>query len=615
MKSDVAYALDILGLRPPTWDIGGWAKLSQKHRLPSEIISMEDEKLPASRKEFLELTSEYKASLKTAAITAKPTLNADDYGSNDWQKEYEAWIESCERAFFPAYIDTVNLLTKKLLIDNFKFKYAQDGTPIVYSRVQGAEGTIWQEVGDSSCPFSSLQGELRLELEKTLIATTNAKEVDVFYKKNDQTQYATNIPYYKLYLRFKDEFFSTITGKPDNIRQVQADFLDTIDSLKRQHNGDLTRGEIEGGLKRVNEMLTEMDGQLNTYTFLYDPDFTPADLTNDPTVDAYCYFNLDQLHDGDTPDFDGFLDAVRPECRGPLMAAVYATVFAKSSLNQYIWIHGEGGDGKSSFLNALRKYLGPRLCCSLGQTINSDFGLEDALGKRMVILSDVKTGLSVKGTLIHNLTGHDPISINRKNKPIITTVLNPIVWIASNESPNVNFDNRNESRRCMYIKMQEPSVKTLRKFYVTNEKGEFILDPNGHKINNGYDLTGGLVREMPAILYKCKAEFEKLCPSPYSVIVPPVEQMALAIENCVDMDADALNVYIQEAFEFNDKGHMLKLTEINEAIEEVRKLHGEKSLMNNFMKGDLKRLLLNKYGCKNKKIDGIRYLEGIRPHD
>ena len=81
------------------------------------------------------------------------------------------------------------------------------------------------------------------------------------------------------------------------------------------------------------------------------------------------------------------------------------------------------------------------------------------------------------------------------------------------------------------------------------------------------------------------------------------------------MDADALNVYIQEAFEFDDRGHMLKLTEINEAIEEVRKLHGEKSLMNNFMKGDLKRLLLNKYGCKNKKVMGIRYLEGLRLHD
>ena len=163
--------------------------------------------------------------------------------------------------------------------------------------------------------------------------------------------------------------------------------------------------------------------------------------------------------------------------------------------------------------------------------------------------------------------------------------------------------------------MQEPSVKTLRKFYVTDENGEFLLDPNGHKINNGYDLTSGLVREMPAILYKCKAEFEKLCPAPYSVIIPSVEQMSLAMENCVDMDADALNVYIQEAFEFDDRGHMLKLTEINEAIEEVRKLHGEKSLMNNFMKGDLKRLLLNKYGCKNKKVMGIRYLEGLRPHD
>ena len=120
---------------------------------------------------------------------------------------------------------------------------------------------------------------------------------------------------------------------------------------------------------------------------------------------------------------------------------------------------------------------------------------------------------------------------------------------------------------------------------------------------------------MPAILYKCKAAFERRCPAPHSVIIPPMKQMSLAIENCVDVDADTFNVYIQEAFEFNDKGQMLKLTEINEAIEEVRKLHGEKSQMNQFNKRDLKRLLTVKYGCKNKTVRGIRYLEGIKLHD
>ena len=53
MKSEIAYALNQLGLRPQTWDIGGWAKLVQKHRIPENVIDLqEDDNLPTSRKDF-----------------------------------------------------------------------------------------------------------------------------------------------------------------------------------------------------------------------------------------------------------------------------------------------------------------------------------------------------------------------------------------------------------------------------------------------------------------------------------------------------------------------------------------------------------------------------------
>lgn len=613
MNSEIAYALDILGIRPQTWDIGGWAKLTQKYRL-MDILNLDDPRLPESSKEFMNLVSDYRESLKSEALAIDPTLNADDYGKPTWNKEYEAWILACEHAFFPAYVDAINLLTKRLLSENFKFKYAKDGTPIVYCRVQDAEGTLWEEVGDGEHPFSTLQGKLRRELEKTLVASTKAKEVDVYYSKDGETHYATNIPYYKLYTRFKEDFLSTVNGSAENVAKVRKDFLDTIDTLKRQHEGNLTKAEIEGGMHKVAESLAEMDDKLNSFTFLYDKDFKPADLTNDPNVDAFSYFNLDTLVDGPTPDFDGFLDAVVPECRESLMAAIYATVYAPSQLNQYIWLHGEGGDGKSSFLNALRQYLGDNLACSLGQTMNSDFGLENAIGKRMVILSDVKTGLSVKSQLIHNLTGHDAVSINRKNKPIITTVLSPIVWIAANESPDVNFDVENESRRCLYIKMRTPSKSVLKKFSVLNEDGSFKLDSRGNRINNGYNLTAGLVKEMPSILYKCREVFFRVSPPPYSVIVQPAAQHQLAVTECVDTEADAWLFYLNEAFEFGGED-VMPLPEVMEAVQDVRNLHGEKGALSNFQKRDIKRLLVNTFHCRLKKVNGYRKLVGLKRKD
>lgn len=617
MENRYAYALSLLNLRPKSWNTQGWIKFRDTYNLPKEIISFDDENesQPTSAKEFDALAHSYLEEVTKPLNAAVCAINADDYvtlSAEKKEKTFRAWIATCEGLYFPTYVLTLNKLTKDFMRKNFRFKYADDGTPIVYRRVMDVEGTLWEEAPDSSKPFSTLQGKLRLNLEKTLVATSVAKEVDVFYSKDGKIEYETNVPFYKLYKRFHDDFVQSISGKEENVAVVVGEFNDYVSNLKRQHNEGPTKWEVQRGMLELNEMLTSMDDSINTFDFIYDQDFEPVDLTNDPEVDAMAYFDLNTLQEGPTPNFDGFMDAVVPACRDMLMAAVFATVFALSLLNQYIWIHGEGGDGKSSFLNALMKFLGSRLCCSLGQTMNSDFGLENAVGKRMVILSDVKTGLSVKSQLIHNLTGHDPVSINRKNKPIITKELQPIVWIAANEAPDVNFDARNEARRCLYIKMQEPSLEVQKKFYFLNEDGSFATDAEGRKINNGYDLTGGLLREMPAILYKCKQAFERVCPAPYSVIRPSAAAISLAEENCVDLDVDVWNNYIEETFDFTDPTSRMLNTEIYEAIEETRSMHSDRTKFNNFAKRDLRRLLTTKYRCKSRTIKGTKYLEGIR---
>lgn len=618
MENRYAYALSLLNLRPKSWTPQGWIKFRDSYNIPKEVISFDDdESLPSSAKEFDALAHTYLDEVTKPLNAAVCAINADDYVNLPAEKKdktFRAWIATGESMYFPTYVLTLNKLTKDFMRKNFRFKYADDGSPIVYRRVMDVEGTIWEEAPDSSKPFSTLQGKLRLDLEKTLVATSVAKEVDVFYsnKKNGQIEYDTNLPFYMLYKRYRGDFINGISGKEDNVAAVVEEFDSFVANLKRQHNEGPNDWEVKKGLAEIDQTLEEMDVALNTYDFIYDQQFEPVDLTNDPEVDAIAYFDLNTLKEGDTPNFDGFLDAIVPACRDMFMAAVFATVFALSILNQYIWIHGEGGDGKSSFLNALMKFLGSRLCCSLGQTLNSEFGLENAVGKRMVVLSDVKTGLSVKSQLIHNLTGHDPVSINRKNKPIITKELQPIVWIAANEAPDVNFDARNEARRCLYIKMQEPSEEVQKKFYFLNEDGSFALDSEGRKINNGYDLTGGLLNEMPAILYKCKEAFERVCPSPYSVIRPSAAAISLAEENCIDLDVDTWRTYIDETFDFSDRESRMLHTEIYEALEETKQMHSDHTKLTNFAKRDIRRLLTVAYKCGRRNIHNVKYLTGIK---
>ena len=624
MQSKHAYALSLLGLKPKTWKSTGWMNFRDTHKLPPDILDFKTdengellEPPPASADEFNALARSFLEEVTQPMNVAVCVIDADDYVSLTAEKKdktFKAWLATGESMYFPTYVLTLNKLTKDFMRENFRFKYADDGTPIVFRRVIDVEGTIWEEAPDSSKPFSTLQGKLRLDLEKTLVATSVAKEVDVFYsnKKDGKIEYETNIPFYRLYRRYREDFIKGITGKEENVTVVIGEFDSFVSNLQRQHNEGPNKWEVQKGLAQINQTLEEMDGAINSYDFIYSPDFEPVDLTNDPDVDAFAYFDLNTMKPGPTPDFDGFMDAVVPVCRDMFMAAVYATVFAQSLLNQYIWIHGEGGDGKSSFLNALMKFLGNRLCCSLGQTMNSEFGLENAVGKRMIILSDVKTGLSVKSQLIHNLTGHDPVSINRKNKPIITKELQPIVWVAANEAPDVNFDARNEARRCLYIKMQEPSEEVQKKFYFLNEDGTFATDPEGRKINNGFDLTGGLLKEMPAILYKCKQAFEKVCPAPYSVIRPTAGAISLAEDNCIDLSVDVWRTYIDETFDFSDKEARMLNTEIYEALEETKQMHSDRTKLDNFAKRDVRRLLTVVYKCGRKKIDGTRYMLGLK---
>lgn len=610
MDPKFAFALKTLGLLPKTYDEHGWWTLSRTHGL-DDLIDPADTELPKNAKDIEGLCKKFLVSVSRSRDEILQSLNADEFvkitDDAKRKKMFDSWIETNQMLCFPAYIFELPPAAVKTLCERFMFTTAQDGSVIAYYR-PSMEVNVWKECPDSEKPFTRTYGLVRDIVEHLTMLNYLTKNVKVYI----DDRVIGPFPYYKLFIKYKDRFLENITGTDDNRQVVIDEFNEFVESMRKASNGHYSKLQLQNGLQKLDENLEDLDKKFPMMKFLYRPEIKLTSLTNNRDEESFAYFDLDSsISPGDTPDFDGFMESIHPACRDSLMAAIYANFDARVHLNQYIWIHGEGGDGKSSLLGAIAEYAGDDLVCSLGQTLNSEFGLENAVGKRMVILSDVKTGLSVKSQLIHNLTGHDLISVNRKNKPIITTRLDPILWIAANAAPDVNFDNRNEARRCLYIKMVDPPVAVKRKFYFMDENGNFVLDAGGNPINNGYDLKGGLVREMPHILYKCREAFERVCHAPYSVIRQSYEQSELALENCIDLDANEWATFIDETFDFSNKQSIMSITEIVERLQSTRERHGEKNALNNFERRDILRLLSVKYGCEKKKKKGVRYLQGI----
>ena len=624
MKNEDLMLLCSIGhIYPGKYDVGGWCVfLNALQKLGMDVDEqMGDlESLPASRKDVEAVAADVRKRMN--AITdmdthkvAVLTITADKFfelSEEKQEKEFENFIRTVEMLDFPPYVLEIDPHLQKYISENFMYTYADDGSAIVYSRALDVPGTIWEEVGDSDKPFTKSKGLLRDGLIDHLVIRSKSKVVTVFISEGAEQKVYTHIPYWKIHKKYIERTMAHITGTPEALHRFRERVEHWIQMLRRCFEGNLVDFELQRGMQNIPVKLEELDTGIDNNTFFYHKKIEFPTLTNDPNEPATAYFDLNNITEGPTPDFDGFLEAIHPACRDTLMAAIYGTFFAKCRLNQYIWIHGEGGDGKSSLLNAMARYAGDRLACSLSaQDIKGDFGLENTIGKRIVIMSDVKTGLTVKTGLIHNLTGHDLVSINRKNKPVISVRLNPIVWIAANDAPDVNFDNRNEARRCLYIKMIEPPIEIQKKFYFTNPDGSFDLDEDGEKQNNGYDLEGHLVNEMPHILFKCREAFDRVCSAPYSVIKQNGEAIHIAKENCLDIDAATFNTYIQETFAFNIKDAKMQQTDIFEAITETMRDHNDKNSLDNFAKRDIRRLLTVKYKCMRRKIGGIYYMMGI----
>lgn len=460
-------------------------------------------------------------------------IKKDPKAYTTWTTNLDSWITS----ELPPHVDCLPTPIVNWLNVNFMFTKSSDNRNICYFRNKDVPGRCWQEVGyisqnGTAHVFSCLHGQLRAEFVHKLIQYGAADYCDVYYEDHVET----HVPKYKLWIPVANKY---IAGCEEGEAQEFANeyLTDRINSMKRYAKGDLSSGELQNGLHNIDARLEDLDTFGQKMEPFWHSEIHLPSLTNDPEEDAIHYYDLTDISEGDTPVFDMLLSGVVECCRGTLMAMVWATFYAKSHMQKYVWLHGEGGDGKSVFVRTMMEILGSDIASALtAETIKSEFGLENVVGRRMLLIPDLKAGVSVKKAFIHNVTGGDPVSVNRKNKPVITTVLDPILWITANNAPDVDFTMANEARRLVYIKFQQPPMKVLKKICKLDEDGNPVKDSHGHYIKS-FDMASGLKAEWEHVLWKCKQEYDRLSFNDTELTVSDAEQ-SLREANCVDDQAN-----------------------------------------------------------------------------
>ena len=146
-------------------------------------------------------------------------------------------------------------------------------------------------------------------------------------------------------------------------------------------------------------------------------------------------------------------------------------------LQQYVHLQGDGGDGKSSLMSAFRAFFGE----AVGNASLKDprFALK-FIGKRIGFMPDQSAVANVQSETFKNITGGEPTDIDIKNKDAVTIDLNVVIFLTSNQKPQISSERAN-LRRIIYDFIREP------------KENEYVPD-----------LEAKLYKEMPHIIARCK---------------------------------------------------------------------------------------------------------------
>ncbi|QLH52847.1 MAG: DNA primase/helicase, phage-associated [Candidatus Kapaibacterium sp.] len=188
----------------------------------------------------------------------------------------------------------------------------------------------------------------------------------------------------------------------------------------------------------------------------------------------------------------------------------------------FVFLHGNGANGKSTFINVLQQIFGSySLSVSIEEFLSSydnrpRLGLAQAVGKRLVVSNEIPSGRSLDESLMKHITGGEQITVRHLFKPPFSYKPTFKIWLIGNEKPIIRSFNAGIWRRVILIpfETQIPPEKREPQFRVVDNLLKeasgivnWIIEGYFDFIGNGFQFKTPKIVSQAVESYRCESDF------------------------------------------------------------------------------------------------------------
>ncbi|HEY5688545.1 MAG TPA: DUF5906 domain-containing protein [Yeosuana sp.] len=251
---------------------------------------------------------------------------------------------------------------------------------------------------------------------------------------------------------------------------------------------------------------------------------------------------------GESPLFDEFLS--RTTNADALAAFIWSLFVDNCDRQQYVWMYGDGGNGKSSIGDFLGRCLGPAYMAknSVNAYNNKNF-TSTFVNKRLAVFEDSNSTKFVQSGTFKEVTGGGAIEVQFMYEGAYSTHIDTKFIFFSNFQPELSS-----------------KLADLRRIILCHV-GPITGEPDSH-------YTDKLWEERAAILYKCRSIYEKISTGKGVIQCEKLDTTSIAMDSEVAYDS-VFEEYLNEGGEISGialynlirgslRNHNIKMTQFKD---------------------------------------------------